>query len=350
MIMLRRRTVAQLMATAALAPLSAAAQGTPPLSRIAFGSCANQRAPQPIWDAILAYRPQLFIFTGDNVYGDIDAANIEGLRQAYEKAGQIEGYAKLRRSVRHLATWDDHDYGKNDAGAELAFKDAAKEEFLKFWNVPADDARRSRGGIYDSRIIGPPGMRVQVILLDLRWFRSPLKQAAQRPQGKGPYTPDPDPAKTLLGEIQWSWLAQELRKPAEVRLLVTSLQVLSNGHNWECWENLPTERQKLFDTIRQAKANGVVLLSGDRHFGALYREQPAGLYPLTEITASGLNIAYWAVNEPATNRLGGVYPVANFGVVEIDWWERTIGLALRDEGGTVRRSTTIKADDLVFAT
>ncbi len=350
MTMLKRRTLAQLMAAGALAPLPAAAQGPPPLSRIAFGSCANQRNPQPIWDAIHAYRPQLFIFAGDNVYGDLDVAGIDGLQQAYDTAAAIDGYAKLRRSVRHLATWDDHDYGKNDAGADLAFKDEAKEAFLKFWNARVDDARRTRSGVYDSRIIGPVGMRVQVILLDLRWFRSPLKRAPQRSMGKGPYLPDTDPAKTLLGETQWAWLAQELRKTAEVRLIVTSLQVLSNGHNWECWENLPAERQKLYDTIRETRANGIVLLSGDRHFGALYRETPPGLYPLTEATSSGLNIAYWAVNEAAPNRLGGVYPVANFGIVEIDWWERTITLALRDEGGTVRRSTTIKADDLVFAT
>ena len=40
------------------------------MARIAFGSCANQNAPQPIWDAVLAYRPEVFLFVGDNVYGD----------------------------------------------------------------------------------------------------------------------------------------------------------------------------------------------------------------------------------------------------------------------------------------
>ena len=77
--MFNRRTLAQLMAAAALAPASVAAQGRPPLSRIAFGSCADQAKPQPIWDAILAYQPELFIFAGDNVYGDFNsevAANL----------------------------------------------------------------------------------------------------------------------------------------------------------------------------------------------------------------------------------------------------------------------------------
>jgi alkaline phosphatase D len=65
-----KRTPGQLVAAATLVPASVAAQGRPPLSRIAFGSCADQVKPQPIWDAILTYQPELFIFAGDNVYGD----------------------------------------------------------------------------------------------------------------------------------------------------------------------------------------------------------------------------------------------------------------------------------------
>ena len=120
----------------------------------------------------------------------------------------IAGYSKLRNTIAHLAVWDDHDYGINDGGGDFPHKAVAKELFLKFWKVPADDIRRTRDGIYDSRIIGPPGMRVQIILLDLRWFRSPLKASDQRgAPGKERYVPDPDPAKTMLGPAQWAWLA-----------------------------------------------------------------------------------------------------------------------------------------------
>src|SRR5215475_11689124 len=105
--MFKRRTLAQLMAAAALAPASLAAQGRPPLTRIAFGSCADQAKPQPIWDAILAYHPELFIFAGDNVYGDFNTPDATNLRHAYALAGSIPGYAKLRQSVDHLAVWDD---------------------------------------------------------------------------------------------------------------------------------------------------------------------------------------------------------------------------------------------------
>jgi alkaline phosphatase D len=345
--MFTRRTLSKLLAATSLAPATALSQGRPPLSRIAFGSCANQTMPQAIWEPILAYRPDLFIFAGDNVYGDFNAPDAADLKRAYDEASRIAGYAKLRETVSHLAVWDDHDYGLNDGGVEFAHKGLAKELFLDFWKVPATDIRRTRGGIYDSRIIGPQGMRVQVILLDVRWFRSALKPTDQRgAPGKERYVPDPDPAKTMLGADQWAWLAEELRKPAELRLIVSSTQVLAEGHGWERWGNFPFEKQKLIDTIRASGAKGVVLLSGDRHVGALYRETPADLYPLYEATSSGLNMVYWAAKEPGPNRLGALYAAANFGVVDIDWWERKLLLALRDDGGNTRRSVEISFEAL----
>ena len=350
--MISRRTLARslsALAAGALLPSPGRAQPAP-LTRIAFGSCADQDKPQPIWDAILAYRPELFIFAGDNVYGDFRTPDAAALKRAYDKAATVEGYRRLRESVPHLAIWDDHDFGQNDGGADFAHKALSKDLFLEFWKVPAGDVRRTRDGLYDSRILGPEGMRVQVILLDTRWFRSPLKRTDQRDvPGKERYLPDPDPAKTMLGPAQWRWLAEELRKPAELRLLVSTVQVLAEGHGWERWGNFPLERQKLFDTIRDSGATGVVLLSGDRHIGALYRETPTGLYTLTELTSSGLNKTYPFAREAGPNRLGALYGAANFGAADIDWRARSVTLALRDESGTVRRSTTLAFDDLRIA-
>jgi alkaline phosphatase D len=348
--MFTRRTFTRLAGAASLAPAASLAQPGTPLSRIAFGSCAKQTLPQPIWDPILAYRPDLFIFAGDNVYGDFNAADAGDLKRAYDEARNVAGYAKLRETVPHLAVWDDHDYGLNDGGVEFAHKAVAKELFLDFWNAPAGDVRRTRGGIYDSRIIGPAGKRVQVILLDVRWFRSPLKISDKRgAPGRERYLPDPDPAKTMLGSEQWAWLAAELRKPAELRLIVSSTQVLAEGHGWERWGNMPLEKQKLVDTIRESGAKGVVFLSGDRHVGALYRESPEDLYPLYEATSSGLNMVYWAAKEPGPNRIGPLFAAANFGVVEIDWSARTLLLALRDESGDTRRAVDIGFDTLGIA-
>ncbi len=346
--MFRRRTFARLAAAASL--FSSVANAQPQaaaLSRIAFGSCADQNLPQPIWDAILAWRPDLFIFAGDNVYGDFRTADADALKRAYATAAMVPGYARLMETVPHLAIWDDHDYGLNDGGVEFAHKQIAKDEFLAFWKVATDSPRRSREGLYDAQIFGPPGRRVQVILLDTRWFRSPLKITDQRgAAGKERYLPDSDPAKTMLGAAQWAWLDAELRRPAELRLIVSSTQVLAGGHGWERWGNLPLERQKLFDTIANTGARGVIFLSGDRHIGALYRETPPGLYPLVEITSSGINKVFRAAKEAGPNRVGDLLAQENFGTIDIDWPARRLTLALRGLGGKVERSLDLRFDEL----
>jgi alkaline phosphatase D len=331
-----------------------AQEAPPPLTRTAFGSCADEEKPQPIWDAVLAYRPELFLFAGDNVYGDVrngrnvsEPELIESLQQSYAHAAKLPGIARLRSTVQHLATWDDHDYGKNDAGADFAGRHDAQRLFLQFWDVPLSDERHSRGGVYHAQTFGPEGQRVQVILLDTRFFRSPLKPTDQRgAPGRERYLPDDDPTKTMLGEAQWAWLVDRLREPAEVRLIVSSIQVLAEGHGWERWGNFPRERQRLYDLIRGTEARGVVFLSGDRHIGGLYRETSGTPYPLIEITSSGLNQVFAANREPGPNRLGAVYGAANFGTIDFDWWQGTLTLSLRNEAGEAVRRHSVHLEEL----
>ena len=157
----------------------------------------------------------------------------------------------------------------------------------------------------------------------------------------------------MLGDAQWAWLAAELeaRRGAAAGFLDPGA---GRGPWLGAWGNFPLERQKLFDTIRASNANGVVLLSGDRHFGALYRETPVDGYSLYEITSSGLNIVpsvldaiYWNMREPGPNRLGGI-TWSNFRVVDVDWPGRTITLAMHDESGGIRCSVTIGMDELIL--
>ena len=321
-----------------------------PLSRIAFGSCANERRPQPIWEAINELKPQLFIFTGDNIYAD--TADPAKLRKSYGELADIPGFAELRETCPVIGTWDDHDYGKNDAGVEFEGKEAAKEAFMEFFQTPEDSPLRKRGGVYDAKIYGPEGKRVQVILLDTRWFRGPLRKmtkdelrAARAESGKsvGRYLPDEESDSTILGEEQWSWLAGELKKPAELRLLVSSIQVLALDHGWEKWGNLPKERKKLLDLIRDTATN-VVILSGDRHssdISLLPPETDGGpFYPLYDVTSSGLNQT-GLPDEPNRFRVAGdaVYNQPNFGWIDIDWSaeDPAIKLEIRDLDGRVVR-------------
>lgn len=321
------------------------ADGT--LRRIGFGSCIDQTKPQPIWDTVLADSPQLFIFGGDNVYASQQPWSPERLALAYAQQDGVPGFARLKRTVPHLAIWDDHDYGVNDGGAEFAHKQSSKSAFFQFWDVPAADPRRSRDGLYHAQVFGPPGRRVQVILLDGRWFRSALKTTDERNKpGKERYLPDPDPAKTMLGEVQWRWLEQQLLDPAELRLVVSGVQVVVDGHGWEGWATLPLERQRLYRLIAQTRAQGVVFLSGDRHVGALYREAAATPYPFYELTSSGITHAWREAAEAGPNRLGPLFTELHYGMVDIDWAAQALRLTLKDIRGEVQRAQPIQFNEL----
>jgi alkaline phosphatase D len=331
-----------------------------PLTRIAFGSCAEQSKPQPIWEAALAAKPELFLFLGDNVYGDTRERAV--LERAYAELEAKPGFQRLRASTPIMATWDDHDFGENDAGAEYPMKQDAKEVFLDFWREPAGSPRHGRDGLYTSAVFGPPGQRVQVILLDLRWNRTPIARdiafpnddaykrwaTAEAKAGRdvpGPYARDPSPAATMLGEAQWRWLEAQLRGPADLRLIGSSLQVLADFPGWEAWVNYPRDQARLFQVIRETRANGVVFLSGDTHYGELTRLDANVPYPLTDLTSSGLT-EEWAVKVPNALRVGEAHHHANFGLVEVDWTAREVTLGLRGVDGETLIEERVALDDL----
>lgn len=318
-----------------------------PLKTIAFGSCNNQLAPQLIWQPILAARPDLFVFAGDNVYASGINFSAERLRQAYAKLAEHQGFNLLRQTVRHVAIWDDHDYGLNDGGVEWEHKQISKDEFLKFWGVAASDPRVKRDGLYTSELFGPADRRVQVILLDARWNRSPWRPTDQRnAAGKERYLPDDDPSRTMLGPAQWAWLEQQFHIPAQVRLIVSGIQVLADGHGWECWALLPLERQRLFDLIGKTKAKGCVFLSGDRHIGAIYQTKLNTPYPLFDITSSGMTHAWKEAREAGPNRLGDLVTENHFGLIEIDWMNRQLELVLQTQAGVNVRRQSIAFKEL----
>lgn len=355
--MRRRGLLAGVTGATALAAVSGCAAPRPetaaalaasgwPLRSIAFSSCIDQTKPAPIWKTILAGTPDLFLFGGDNVYCEMPYT-LARLRHAYALAAESPGMSRLRGSVPHLAIWDDHDYGVNDGGAEFPYKAESKAEFLQFWKLAADDPRRGHDGLYHAQVFGPAGSRVQVILLDGRWFRSPWRRTDQRDvPGKERYLPDDDPAKTMLGDEQWRWLEQQLRQPADVRLIVSGMQVVADGHGWERWGNFPRERQRLYDLIGSTGAQGVVFLSGDRHVGALYREATGTPYPLYELTSSGMTHPWRDAAEAGPNRLGELFTDYHYGTVDIDWRASVLSLSVRDIDGQPRRSIGIALDEL----
>ena len=158
--------------------------------------------------------------------------------------------------------------------------------------------------------------------------------------------PDADPGKTMLGDVQWRWLEEQLRAEAQLRLIVSGIQVLADGHGWERWGNLPRERDRLLRSITQSGAGGVVFLSGDRHIGALYRESRGLPYPLYEITSSGITHPWAGAAEAGPNRIGALVTQPHFGSIQIDWAARVLLLSLRGLDGAILHSRSMVFQDL----
>ncbi len=333
-----------------------------PVSRIAFGACAQQEKPQPIWDAVIATQPEYFLFLGDNIYGDSE--DMQVLWSKWQLLGNQPGYKKLKETCKVLATWDDHDYGANDAGAEFAKKKESQQLFLDFFDVPKNDPRRKQEGVYSSHVFGPAGKRLQIILLDARYFRSPLKigfQPGEPGDGyRGKYAPNTDPGVTVLGETQWKWLEAQLKVPAEVRIIGSGVQVIADEHGSEMWGNFPSERARLLQLIRNTKANGLVILSGDRHLSEISRlpaDHKLGVgYPLFDVTSTSLNVpsgnftpaGVRFANEINSYRVGLTYFDTNFGTIQIDWTQSDplLRLQIRDEKGGVVLQQRVKLSQL----
>lgn len=317
------------------------------IQKVSFGSCIDQKKPQPIWQSILAAKPDLFIFGGDNVYASSQPWQLQNLENAYAAQAAQPGFAALRAAIPHLAVWDDHDFGLNDGGEEFVHKQEAKNAFLDFWRLPKEDPRRARPGLYHAQIFGPVGRRVQVVLLDTRWFRSKLRITDQRgASGKERFVPDADPQKTMLGEAQWQWLEAQLKQPADLRLIVSSVQVIVEGHGWEGWHNFPVEQTRLRQLIKRTQAKGVVFLSGDRHIGAIYKHSEPDSYPLYEITSSGMTHAWSTAKEQGPNRLGELITENHFALIDIDWSQQQIQLGFQNTQGEWLKKQSIGLSEL----
>ena len=320
------------------------------LTRLAFGSCNHQSAPQHMWAQIAAQNPQLFLMIGDNVYGDNgwDAdAGLESLRASYALQASHPEFAGFRAKSPMMATWDDHDFGLNDAGGSFPMRRWGEALFESFWS--SSDPVRSRPGVYESTITGPEGKRVQVILLDTRYFRSDLKRAAwtrdRAPLGS--YLPDESLDKTVLGEAQWVWLEAELAKPADVRIVVSSTQVITQAHQYEGWTNFPVERNRLLELLKGREASGLVILSGDRHAGGVYKAVHKG-ETMWELTSSALNLASSddvdksTAREPDPSRVGKFYGIENYGLIDIDWKTKALTMTLKGNDSSTLTAQTFR--------
>lgn len=303
-------------------------ESQPVITKIAFGSCNRQDAPQPLWKPILADQPGLFVWMGDNIYGD--SPIMDTLRAKYARQNSHPDYAALKASTPIVGIWDDHDYGINDGGKFFAQKKESRDVMFDFLGVPDDAPERFREGAFSSHVFGQGENLVKVILLDARYFRDTLERVDRIYQI--------NENGEVLGEAQWTWLEKELKESkAKVNLIISGVQILPTEHAFEKWANFPKERQRLLDLIASSKVKTPVLLSGDRHIAEVMKltdeRFPNGLY---EITASGLTHTWSGIaEEPNQFRVSELIAKLNYALATFDWKKDEVTFQVKGEEGAV---------------
>ncbi len=253
---------------------TAPAAGAPARLRVAFGSCPRfeDDRVQPIWAVVERLAPDLFFWIGDNIYGDTPNPDI--LREQYRRQRDVAGLQPVLHDVSHLAIWDDHDYAMNNQDRRNPIKEEALAVFKEYWANPSYGLT-DLPGVFFSYSYGA----VDFFFLDDRLYRDPDE------------TPD-SAEKTMLGQRQRAWLTAGLKASA------ATFKVIVSGSGWsvakgmggDSWASFVTERNRLFDFIRDEGIGGVVLLSGDTHVGEVnvIPWSETGGYDLYDLVSSPL--------------------------------------------------------------
>jgi len=304
-------------------------------AKLAFGSCANDLLfpEQPVWARMREEGVEAVVLLGDTPY--IDSTDLEVQRRRYREFFALPDLAALR-GIPLYATWDDHDFGRNDALGELAGKEGSRRAFLEYHANPTYGDGES--GIYTRFRRGP----VEVFLLDTRWFA-----------GTEPSPFDPD-RPTLLGAAQWEWLRAGLTSSD------APFKVLACGMIWnratrplkvDHWMHFPHERGALFRFLGENEIGGVVLVSGDIHRTRAVRHASAHTvgYDLFELITSPMaNTVIELANAPHPGLLFDAGVEETFLVLSALADEEPARLAARflTHEGALLHELALTADDL----
>lgn len=239
---------------------------------LAFGSCAHTK-PSALWAQIALEGAQGLVLLGDTPY--IDSTDLNVQRTKHRDFLAVPDIAALIRRTPTWATWDDHDFGKNDSDGTLPGKENSRQAFLEY-RANAGYGHEDQG-IYTKFRWGC----IEVFLLDTRWFSRTESSPV-----------DPD-QPTLLGAKQWNWLKESLLASTAPFKLITCGMIWDDKENRESddWGTYSYERAALFDFIGEHAVSGVVLIGGDIHCSRLlqYKTEEQVGYPIRQCIVSPIH-------------------------------------------------------------
>lgn len=236
--------------------MTAPAADSPGMLRIAFGSCVGPRgytAAAVFGEMAGRGNFDMLLMLGDNHYANTTDRDL--LRDYLFMHRTVGGFEEIIRRTPTYAIWDDHDYGPNNSDGTLAGKADSLDVFKQWWANPGYGEPGNPGCYYQFSHSG-----IDFFMLDVRFYRTPNKVTD-------------DGEKTMLGERQLAWLKHALSQSR------AKFKVVASGSEWQtltqpdCWSSFARERQEIFDHITNNDIEGVLFLSGDRHFTAGYQIQ-----------------------------------------------------------------------------
>lgn len=286
-----------------------------------------------ILEALYKTKPEFMLWMGDNIYlREVDWNSRTGIYKRYSHMRALPQLQPLMGSVHHYATWDDHDFGPNNADNSYTHKEKTLAAFQDFWVNPTFG------------INGKPGVTtrfewadLEFFLLDNRYYRS----QNERVTGK----------RQMFGDEQIEWLIDALKNSfAPFKIVVAGGQILNPVAKWETFSIFPEERQKLLSLIEKEKIQGVIFFSGDIHSSEITRLEREGTYPLYEFTVSSLTAGVSKPKPENNTARFGIENLAehNFGHFTVTGprKDRVLEMKLILKDGTAARTFTLKASEL----
>ncbi len=271
----------------------------PPTFSFALGSCSflvEEKYDRPgkpyggqygIFEQIDALHPDFMIWLGDNVYfREPDWNSLTGMQHRYTRSRAQKHLQPLLGRTHHYATWDDHDYGPNDADKSFWNKALALKTFKDFWANPNYVLDKSGGGVTGTFFWND----IQFFLLDGRWFKTANRNNVSK--------------KELLGQQQIEWLINALTyTKASFKFIVLGVPALTDVAKYENYANYADERAQLLDAIKKANVPGVIFLTGDSHHSELTKLEQKDFYPLYDLTVSPLTASVYSVKNSENSHL-----------------------------------------------